>query len=448
MNDLTVGKPLGILWRFSLPLLLSTALQQVYYITDSVILGQYTGAAGLAAMGAAYPITLFFLAVATGSAMGCSVVVSQLYGAKRMRDLKSAIYTAAISLTALGALLTGLGLGLGGVVLRWLNAAGDVYQGGHTYLAIYSAGLIPMFAYNTANAVFTGLGDSRRPLLFLLFSSALNIGLDLLAVGALRWGIAGAAWATTVSQLVAAALGCASLLRRTARIETEEPAAFFDWVLFRGMSRIAVPSIFQQSCVALAHTVVQSLVNTYSSAVVAGYEAASKIHNFAYMSFNTLGTALSAFAAQNYGAGKGDRVRQGYRVSTAMCLGLTAVVVLLLQLFPAQLMGLFVDAGAEPAVVETGVRYLRIISPDYFIICFIITFGGLFRGVGRVMDFFLLTVWDFTVRVVMCFVLTKALESYTGLFWAWYFGSVADVIPCFILYRRMKFEGRDRLGNG
>ena len=445
MNDLTVGRPWPLLRRFALPLLLSTALQQLYYIADSVILGQYTGSAGLAAIGAAYPITLFFLAVATGSAMGISVVASQLYGAKCMGELKTSIYTALLSMAALGAILTALGVGLAGPLLRWLNATGEVYTGGRAYLAIYSAGLVPMLVYNASNAVFTGLGDSRRPLLFLLFSSVLNVLLDLLAVAVLRWGIVGAAWATTFSQLAAALLAAAVLLRRTREINTEEKNGFFDKTLFKSMCRIAVPSIFQQACVALAHTIVQSLVNTYSVSVVAGYEAASKIHNFAYMSFNTMGTALSSFAAQNYGAGRGDRVREGFRTGTLMCFCLTVVVVLIFQLLPRQLMGLFVDPGQEAEVIETGVKYMRIISPDYLIICFIITFGGLFRGVGKIMWFFLVTVWDFTVRVVMCFVLTKALDSYTGLFWAWYFGSVADVIPCFILYKRMNFSKPPRL---
>jgi putative MATE family efflux protein len=445
MNDLTVGRPWTLLRRFALPLLLSTALQQLYYIADSVILGQYTGSAGLAAIGAAYPITLFFLAVATGSAMGISVVASQLYGAKRMDALKTSIYTALISMGGLGFILTALGVGLASPLLRWLNATGEVYTGGRAYLAIYSAGLIPMLIYNASNAVFTGLGDSRRPLLFLLFSSVLNVLLDLLAVAVLGWGIIGAAWATTFSQLAAAALAVVVLLRRTREIETEERTKAFDRTLFGSMCRIAVPSIFQQACVALAHTIVQSLVNTYSVSVVAGYEAASKIHNFAYMSFNTMGTALSSFAAQNYGAGRGDRVKEGFRTGTLMCFCLTVVVVLIFQLLPRQLMGLFVDPGQEAEVVETGIKYMRIISPDYLIICFIITFGGLFRGVGKIMDFFLVTVWDFTVRVVMCFVLTKALDSYTGLFWAWYFGSVADVIPCFIIYKRMDFSKGERL---
>ena len=141
MNDLTEGKPWPLLRRFALPLLLSTALQQLYYIADSVILGQYTGSAGLASIGAAYPITLFFLAVATGSAMGISVVASQLFGAKQIRELKTSIYTALFSMLGLGLLLTILGVSLSGPLLRWLNAEGEVYSGGKAYLAIYSAGL-------------------------------------------------------------------------------------------------------------------------------------------------------------------------------------------------------------------------------------------------------------------------------------------------------------------
>ena len=438
MNDLTEGRPWPLLRRFALPLLLSTALQQLYYIADSVILGQYTGSAGLAAIGAAYPITLFFLAVATGSAMGINVVVSQLFGAKRMGELKTSIYTALLAMLGLGLLLTALGVGLSGPLLRWLNARDEVFTGSRAYLAIYSAGLAPMLVYNASNAAFTGLGDSRRPLLFLLFSSVLNVILDLLSVP--RWGIHGAAWATTFSQLMAALLALVVLLSRAGALRSDEPVRVFDRSIFGSMCRIAVPSIFQQACVALAHTIVQGLVNTFSVSVVAGYEAASKIHNFAYMSFNTMGTALSSFAAQSFGAGRGDRVRAGFRTGTLMCFCLTVAVVLIFQFLPRQLMGLFVDPLQEPEVVETGVRFMRIISPDYLIICFIITFGGMFRGVGKIMYFFLVTVWDFTVRVVMCFVLTKALDSYTGLFWAWYFGSVADVIPCFILYKRMDFS--------
>ncbi len=433
LNDLTVGKPSKIILNFSLPLLLSTALQQVYNIADSIIVGQFTGSAGLAAIGAAYPITLFFIAVATGSSMGCSVIISQLFGAKRLRDMKSAIFTALIALLGLGIVVAAAGVLLSGPLMHLLGCPDSTFADARAYLAIYSVGVLPMFLYNSANGIYTGLGDSKRPLYFLLLSSVLNIILDIIAVGPLGLGVAGAAWATTISQAVAAILACALLVRRLHSVETEPGVKYFDVSLLGQMTRIAVPTIFQQSCVALSHTILQSLVNSFDTIVMAGYEAASKLHNFAYMSFNTLGTALSSFVAQNYGAGIRSRIKEGFKVSTVMCLVCTLIVIAIFQLFPRQLVGLFVDAGSESAVIDVGENYLRIISPVYLVICFIITTGGLLRGLGKSMTFFVETVAEFVVRVSMCFVLTKALSSYTGLMWAWYFGSSTGFILCVLL---------------
>jgi putative MATE family efflux protein len=433
LNDLTVGKPSKVILNFSLPLLLSTALQQVYNIADSVIVGQFTGSAGLAAIGAAYPITLFFIAIATGSSMGCSVIISQLFGARRMRDMKSAIFTALISLFALGVVIAAAGVLLSGPLMQLLGCPESTFADARAYLAIYSVGVLPMFLYNSANGIYTGLGDSKRPLYFLLLSSVLNIILDIIAVGPMALGVAGAAWATTISQAVAAILANLLLIHRLRSVPTEEGVRLFDTSLLGQMARIAVPTIFQQSCVALSHTILQSLVNSFDTVVMAGYEAASKLHNFAYMCFNTLGTALSSFVAQNYGAQKRDRIKNGFRVSTLICFGCTLFVILVFQLFPRQLVGLFVDAGTESAVIDVGENYLRIISPVYSIICFIITTGGLLRGLGKSMTFFVETLAEFAVRVSMCFVLTKALASYTGLMWAWYFGSSTGFIMCVLL---------------
>ena len=445
LNDLTVGKPMPVIWRFSIPLLLSTALQQLYNITGSIIVGQFAGKDGLASIGAAYPITLFYIAVATGSSMGASVVISQLFGAKKLKEMKSAIFTAIISLSVLGVILAIAGASLSRTIMALLNARASIFEASSVYLALYSIGVIPMFVFNTATGIFTALGDSKRPLYFLLMSSVLNIVLILFSVGVLDMGVTGAALSTVISQLVAAALCMSILVKHIKAIKVDEKAVIFDRKLFRDMSKIAIPSIFQQSCVALAHTIVQSLVNTFDTSVIAGYEAASKIHNFAYMSFNTLGIALSSFVAQCFGARKLVRIREGFRASTTICFALTVFVVLIMQIMPDKLIGLFVNKNAEPDVIKTGVNFLRIISPDYLIICFIITIGGLLRGIGRVRDFFFVTVVDFTVRVVMSFVLTKALNSYTCLFWSWYFGSVIDVVICFMIFANVVKKGELRL---
>ena len=193
--------------------------------------------------------------------------------------------------------------------------------------------------------------------------------------------------------------------------------------------------MLQQGCVALTHTIVQSILNTYDTAIIAGYEAASKLHNFAYMGLNTIGTAFASFTAQCYGAGKLKRIREGFRTTVIICLLIAAVIIALFQILPGTLIQLFIDGESAPMVIEAGTSYLRIISPVYSIICFIIAAGGLLRGVGRSFAFFVETLLEFTVRVTMCFVLTRLLASYTGLMWAWYFGSSFGFLMCLGLSR-------------
>ncbi len=428
-KDLTTGKVSRVILAFSLPLLLSTVLQQFYNIADSMIVGRFTGASGLASIGAAYPVTLFFVAVATGASMGCSVVVSQLFGAGKKDLLRRAIYTALISLAVLGLVLAVLGIVFSGPLMTMLNASEDIWGNARLYLAIYAAGVLPMLLYNAVSGVFTGLGDAKLPLYLLALSSALNVILDYVAVHLLSWGVMGAALATSFSQLVAAALAIFVLLRRIRSIAPGH-GGYFDWALLVEISKAAVPCILQQGCVALTHTIVQSILNTYDTTVIAGYEAASKLHNFAYMGLNTIGTAFASFTAQCYGAKKRKRIGEGFRMTVVICLLITAIVIALFQLLPSQLICLFIDGDAEPMVIEAGTNYLRIISPVYSIICFIIATGGLLRGVGRSFAFFVETILEFIVRVTMCFVLTKALASYTGLLWAWYFGSSFGFAMC------------------
>ncbi len=434
MKDLTVGKPSRVILAFSLPLLLSTALQQIYNLADSAIVGQLTGEAGLAAIGAGYPITLFFVAVATGASMGCSVTISGLFGGKEMAKVKSAASTVLLSLSVLAVVLAVAGIALANPILRLLNASEELLQSASVYLRIYALGVIPMMLFNIVSAVYTGLGDSKRPLLFLAISSGLNIVLDYLAVGPLGMGVAGAAWATVVAQAVSGVLSGATLLRRLRAIP-EKSEHLFDWGIFRSMMGLAVPAIFQQASVALGHTIVQSLVNTFDTAVVAGYEISNKLNTVIYSCMNTLGTAMSSYVAQCRGAKKYARIREGTRVSILMCLVVAVVVVLLGQLLPQQIMGLFVSQENQ-AVIEVGVNYLRIITPVYFLITMIVTTGGLLRGMEHTMTFFLETLVEFAVRVCMCYVLVDVLGSYVGVMWAWYFGSGTGFILCTILYFR------------
>ena len=442
-KDLTKGPVGKVILTFSLPLLLSTVLQQFYNIADSMIVGRFTGAQGLASIGAAYPVTLFFVAVATGASMGCSVVISRLFGAGDSGAMRSAALTAMVSFFVLGLLVSLAGAAASGPLMRLINAQEDIFDSARIYLAIYAAGVCPMMVYNAVNGISTGLGDAKLPLYLLIISSVLNVALDFIAVRYLDWGVAGAAAATSFSQLTAAVLAAVLLLRRIRKIGGA--AGRFDGELLREIARSAVPCMLQQGCVALGHTVIQSILNTYDTAVIAGYEAASKLHNFAYMGMNTIGTAFASFAGQCLGAGKHGRVRQGFRMTVCVCLGIALAVILVYQLFPKQLIGMFINAAAAPAVMEAGINYLRIISPVYVLISFIVATGGLLRGTGHSLAFFVETILEFAVRIAMCYVLTSVLASYTGLLWAWYFGSGSGFLMCFCLSIRIwKGSKKDR----
>ncbi len=432
-RDLTVGKTPHVLISFSLPLLLSTLLQQFYNLADSMIVGRFTGEIGLAAIGAAYPITLFYIAIATGVSMGVSVVVSELFGAKKQRELHTAAYTALISFAVLGLLMAAIGVFGSSRLMSLIHAPDGIFENARRYLAIYAVGAPAMLLYNAATGVFTGMGNSRLPLGLLAFSSALNVILDYIAVRFLHWGVVGAAWATTLSQAVAAAASVVILLLRLRRERTDSPCPLFRAGVFRRIVAAAVPCILQQSCVALSHTVFQSILNACDTAVIAGYEAASKLHNFVYMSFNTLGTALAAFAAQCCGAGNLRRVREGFKVTWGICLAGVAVILLLFRLFPAQLIGLFLDAAQHPQVIEAGVTYLRVVSLLYIPISLIIVTGGLLRGTGQSLHFFVETVAEIAVRIAACFLLARLLEPYTGLMAAWCVGSLTGCTLCAIL---------------
>ena len=435
-TDLTVGRVPRVLISFSLPLLLSTLLQQFYNLADSMIVGRFTGDGGLAAIGAAYPITLFYIAIATGASMGASVVVSELFGARKHRELHTAACTALISFAVLGILLAAVGVLGSGAFMRVTRAPSDIFENARLYLAIYAVGAPAMLLYNAATGVFTGMGNSRLPLGLLAFSSVLNVVLDYIAVRFLHLGVVGAAWATTISQVAAAAASVLILIIRLNRARAGQPYPVFRSDALRPIISAAVPCILQQSCVALSHTIFQSILNRYDTAVIAGYEAASKLHNFVYMSFNTLGTALAAFAAQCRGAGNTRRVREGFKVTWAICLGCAAVVILLFQLLPDRLIGLFIDAAGNPLVIDAGVTYLRIISLLYLPISLIVVTGGLLRGTGQSLHFFVETLTEIAVRILACYLIAWLVGSYIGLLIAFCVGSVTGGILCAVLALR------------
>lgn len=431
VTDLTVGKPRRVLMKFTFPLLLSVAFQQLYNIADSMIAGHYIGVNALAAVGASYPITMIFMAIANGTNIGCSVVISQLFGGKRMTHMKTAVSTAVLASTALALLLTAGGLLLSPVLLRVIDTPSEIAADAELYLNIYIGGLCFLFLYNIANGVFTALGDSKTPLFFLIFSSVGNIVLDIIFVTQLQMGVAGVAWATFIAQGFASLAALTVLIFRVKRIESLKPK-LFSVNMFLRISRIAVPSILQQSFVSVGNVFIQGLINGYGATVVAAFSAAMKLNTFTITTLCALGNGLSGFTAQNIGAGNTVRVKHGFRAGIVIALILATPFFALFFLFPEQAMQLFAEKDSIE-VISAGAAFLRIISPFYYLITVKLVVDGILRGAGAMNAFMIATFSDLILRVLFAFFLSPVFGA-RGIWYSWPIGWTAASILSIVFY--------------
>lgn len=421
IHDLTEGKPAKQLWLFSMPMLLSVVFQQMYNIVDSVVAGQCVGEDALAAVGSSYPITMIFMAIATGMNIGCSVIISQYFGAKKLREMKTAISTSLISVLGISVVLTIGGLAFCRLLLDLLNTPENIFADSMLYLQVYLYGLVFLFLYNICNGIFTALGDSKTPLYFLIASSLGNIALDLLFVIEFKMGVGGVAWATFLCQGLAGVLAACVLLIRLKKVQTE-PYKKFSLPMLGRIGVVAVPSVLQQSFISIGNLCIQGLINNHGSAAIAGYSAAVKLNTFALTSFTTLANGLSSFTAQNIGAGKLERVKQGYRAGLKMGACVVVPFILMYVAFSETAVQLFMQNGGTGAV-ETGVEFLRIIAPFYVAVSVKIMTDGVLRGGGAMMPFMVATFSDLILRVVLAFIL-EPIYGLTGIWMSWPIGWV------------------------
>ena len=432
MKDLTEGSPGKVLWKFSIPMFISVIFQQLYNIADSVIAGKFAGEDALAAVGASYPITMIFMAIAVGSNIGCSVIISNLFGAKKYKEMKTAVSTTLIAAFSLSAVLTILGLAGTKALMTMIRTPENIFDAGALYLGIYIGGFVFLFLYNVATGIFSALGDSKTPLYFLMASSVGNILLDYIFVAQFGWGVAGVAWATFIAQGAAGLLALITMARRLGGFETEGRAKLFSWSMLRRISLIAVPSIFQQSFISIGNIFIQGLVNSFGSSVIAGYSAAIKLNTFAITSFTTLGNGISNFTAQNMGAGKKERVREGFRAGVRMAM--ITVIPFFTAFFLAgeSMIRLFMKEGSSVAL-QTGIVFLRIISPFYFVVAAKLMADGVLRGSGLMKHFMTATFVDLVLRVVLAFLMAGRLGS-MGIWVSWPIGWIVATVLSMAFY--------------
>lgn len=444
-KDLTVGKPETVLWKFCLPLFGSIVFQQLYNIADSLIAGKFIGENALAAVGNSYEITLIFIAFAFGCNIGCSVVVSRFFGAKEYGKMKTAVSTAMISSAVLCLVLMAAGLLCSDLLLTLIQTPAELFADSKLYLDIYVWGLPFVFFYNIATGIFSALGDSKTPFLFLAASSLSNIGADILFVTAFDMGVAGVAWATFLCQGISCVLAVLVVFRRLKGMGISQKAPLFSGSMLRRIAAVAVPSILQQSFISVGNIIIQGVINGFGPGVMAGYSAGVKLNNLVITSFTTLGNGISNYTAQNIGAQKWDRIKSGFRA------GIKLVWLLSVPLFAAYffagkgLLYFFIDTPTDRAL-KAGMDYLRILSPFYFMISVKLVADGILRGAGMMKEFMASTFTDLILRVVLAVVLSGTVLQATGIWCAWPIGWFIGTLLSLMFYRGGKW--RHALENG
>ena len=433
-KDLTVGNPQTVLWKFCMPLFGSIIFQQLYNIADSLVAGKFVGENALAAVGNSYEITLIFIAFAFGCNMGCSVVVSNLFGAKKYKEMKTAVYTACIFSGFVCILLMLIGILGSGMLLRLIRTPEEVFADSKLYLDIYAWGLPFVFFYNIATGIFSALGDSKTPFYFLAISSMSNIAVDIWFVKAFHMGVAGVAWATFLCQGISCILAMIVVFKRLAKIEEKEKAPLFDLQLLKQIVVIAIPSTLQQSFISIGNIIIQSIINGFGAPVMAGYSAAVKLNNLVITSFTTLGNGISNYTAQNLGARKLDRVKQGFGVGIKLVWMLSLPLFLLYFFGGNIVLKLFMDAPTKLAM-QTGITFLKILSPFYFVVSAKLVADGILRGSGMMKKFMIATFTDLILRVLLAFCFSRTALGATGIWCAWPIGwCVAAVLSIGFYY--------------
>ena len=432
-NYLTEKKPFYALLVFALPIIIGNMFQQFYTLVDSAVVGRYVSITALAAVGASTSLTNIFIFVASGGGMGASVIVSRYFGAKEYKKMKSAIYTAMISFLILSTLLAVLGLIFGKSIMILLKTPGDALDLAVEYLNIYFFGLPLLFMYNIISSMFNALGKSKIPLIFLIFSSLLNIALDFYMVVELGKGIAGVAWATFIAQGLSAFLSFVVFMFEMRRFN-EKSDKIFDIKELCTMTKVALPSILQQSTVSIGLMLVQSVVNSFGSEVLAGFTASMRVESLVIVPFIAIGNALSSYTAQNLGAGKDERVTKGFRTALYMVGAFAIIICVFLEICKEPIVELFLGDELTPDALETGVGYMSFMGWFYGLIGLKMAMDGVLRGAGDMLMFTVANIANLGLRVI----LAVTLAPLYGVAFVWYAVPVGWILNFSLAFAQYK----------
>lgn len=437
MIDMTKGKPSKLILYFAFPMILGNIFQQVYNLVDTIVVGKFIGSNALAAVGSSFAIIVFITSIIIGLSMGVSVLLSQFYGAKELEKMKETIITATIVIGFVTIILMIVSLMFIDNILALFNMPQQLIEDSKSYLIIILVGLLFTYVYNLGTALLRAIGDSKRPLYFLIISSVINIFLDLIFVINLNLGVKGVALATIIAQGVSAILVVIYISKKVTFIKFTIKDIKFKKESFLLVIRYSVLTSIQQSIMNLGILIVQGLVNSFGVVVMAAFAAAVKIDSFAYMPVQDFGNAFSTYVAQNKGANLEERIIDGIKSA-----GKVIITTSLVLIFSKNLMLLFVNKG-ESEVIRIGVEYISIVAIFYFLIGFLFMFYGLFRGLGELKTSILLTIASLGTRVILAYILAETILMEKGIWFSVPIGwALADTIGIIFLNKYKKSRNR------
>ena len=430
----------GTIWKqliyFAFPLLIGNLFQQLYNTVDSVVVGNFVSTEALAAVGSVTPIINMLVGFFSGLATGAGVVISQFFGAKNGPMLHKAVHTTLLMTVGLGVIFTFIGIFMTPLMLNLMSTPADVFDGAALYLRIYFGGVLGLMLYNMVSGILRAVGDSKRPLYFLILSSLLNVVLDLAFVLIFHWGIAGVAIATIIAQFISAFLLLVVLARSDEDYKLVLRDLKMDTEILKRIVRIGLPAGLQMAVTSFSNVFVQSYINRFGSACMAGWTSYSKIDQFVLLPMQSLSLSATTFVGQNLGAGNLSRAKKGTRVSMAISAAITAVLTVLLIAFSSQLLMLF---NQDENVLYYGNIFIRYLAPFYVICCINQIFAGSLRGAGDATGPMIIMLLSFVVfRQIYLFVGSQFFDSiiFVGL------GYPAGWLVCSVFMAIHYFRGR------
>ncbi len=423
MQDLTEGKPGRLIFRFATPMLIGNVFQQVYNVTDSIIVGKFIGKEALASVGASFPIIFLLISLIIGISTGSTIIIAQYFGAKNNEKVVRTIDTLYIFLFFASLLVTIIGIIFSGPIFRLIKLPEELIPQAVLYLNVYLSGTLFFFGFNGISAILRGLGDSKTPLYFLIIATIANVFLDLLFIVVFHWGIAGAAAATVLAQAGAFITAVIHLNRTHPLINLSWRKLAWDKDIFYASIRIGLPTGLQQTFVSIGMIALLRIVNDFGTNVIAAYSVAGRIDGMAALPAMNLGAALSTYVGQNIGAKKMDRVKHGFLSTMKMSSLIALTTSALIIIFRYPLMKLFVS---DTTVVAIGGNYLLIVASFYVVFSTMFVVGGVMRGAGDTLIPMFITLFSlWIIRIPLAAILSKPL-GVQGIWWAipiaWFMG--------------------------